>query len=739
MEHQPVLSSVSPVSPAHRRSRVAVACDLCRKRKIKRHLTCVYQEPQQRVQVTQAYLTKLLCRVDDLQRSRATPGSGLAEDDGQDVEMDDGGVGDVVGDVVGSTDSPVSSPPSSVPSIPSVPATTTATTDCPVDCPVDAMVCVGPSPETSTASASYYGQSSTLSFLRSLQSTVFRGDVGAESNNININNNSSTPAGVYPAQPSSRNTHASTVPPPLPLKYQFLPPRATADHLVNVYFSHVSDLYTVLHEPSFRRAYEQLWLPEDPASSSHSTLHHDALWLCTMNCVLALACVFSDRLRPEDSKSMAHTLYSQARDLCPLDDDVDRQPGKGSTAGVAGVARVQALLLMGQYLQSTSEVNRCWNVFGMAIRVAQGMGLHLHENNNSSRVPPLERELRRRCWCGCLVMDTVLAMTFGRPLMISAEHYYDYEGTEADTCNSPSPAPQQPGLLLFTHKLKLYLVLQRVLRTFYQTKDSGSCGSMAELDQQLHAWQAQLPASLRMDIDHASPGPSPETETPSTTASIRSSSERPRHILYARYLAVRIMLTRPSLAMVARASGPTNATPRLLLLAPLEQSFARSAAETCIATAKHLLEHIHTHLVVAERPAPLGASWYNTHSVFSATLVLFAAQTIAALRPLVVEGRHWADGIEVMRLLAERFTPAHTCLSIMETFHRHLNGGSGTDNTASNMATTQAADSAPLPDEAAASFFPHVPGYFTPVPSGDWFDFASFSGFDDVFAQDIRW
>ncbi|CAK7218480.1 hypothetical protein SEUCBS140593_003559 [Sporothrix eucalyptigena] len=456
---------------------------------------------------------------------------------------------------------------------------------------------------------------------------------------------------------------------------------------------------------SFRREYEKLWQPEKPSS-----LSPDTLWLCTMNCVLALACVFSDRLGLDDSKDMAQTLYGQARDLCPLD-----QIDQGG-----GVARVQALLLMGQYLQSTSEVNRCWNVFGMAIRVAQGMGLHLSEVNN--RFPPLERELRKRCWCGCLVMDSVLAMTFGRPMMIAHEYYEMDLPVEVD--GEGDTSRQQPGLLLFTHKLKLYLVLQRILRTFYQTKDSGNCGSMAELDRQLHAWQAQLPDALRMDID-ASPSPN----TPSTSSSV-SSSGRPRHILYARYLAVRIMLTRPSLAMVARSSSADMPG-----IPPLEQSFARSAAETCIATAKYLIDHIHTHLVM-DTSTPLGASWYNTHSVFSASLVLFSAQTIPALRHLVVEGRHWDDGIEVMRLLARRFTPAQTCLSIMESFHRHLHQHLAQGPIHAQQTTNLAAQRY---DEIGVGFLSSVPGYFSPMPPGDWFDFSSFSGFDDAFGQDSRW
>lgn len=563
------------------------------------------------------------------------------------------------------------------------------------DCPVDAMACVGPLPEASntSASSSYYGNSSTLSFLRTLQTTAFRA--------------TSTPSVHTPATTAGPPTRTQPAP---PITCRFLPPRSTADYLVDIYFSHVSDLYTVLHEASFRQEYAKLWQPGVDSPP-------DPLWLCIMNCVLALACVFSDgnadahRHGLDDGRQMAQKLYGQARTLCPLDqldDDTFTRSGGGS-----GLPRVQALLLMGQYLQSTSDGNRCWTVFGLAIRLAQGMGLHLTEVNNHPRFSMLERELRKRCWCGCLVMDAVLAMTFGRPMMIGPEHY--------DSIDFPvdNSGDGSPGLLLFTHKLKLYQVLQRILRTFYQAKDQSKesqvprCGDMAELDQQLQAWRAQLPASLKMD---AVPMQNQNHE-----------NGRPRRILYARYLAVRIVLTRPSLAMVARSQTPSTSSNDPLHMPPLEQSFAQSAAETCIATAKHLLAHVHKYLVTAETPdrptsTMQGAAWYNTHSVFSATLVLFSAHTIPRLQQLVIDGPHWADGMEVMRLLARRFTPAQACLSIMESFHQHLAQQTDmprTDDMANN-------------NNVVTGFLPTDLG---PLP-GDWLDFL---GFDDAFGQDVRW
>jgi hypothetical protein len=56
---------------------------------------------------------------------------------------------------------------------------------------------------------------------------------------------------------------------------------------------------------------------------------------------------------------------------------------------------------MGGFLQSTNRPNRCWNVVGMAIRIAQGLGLHVESTGGDL----VERETRRRIWWGCVLMD----------------------------------------------------------------------------------------------------------------------------------------------------------------------------------------------------------------------------------------------------------------------------------------------------------------------------------------------
>ncbi|KAH8821952.1 fungal-specific transcription factor domain-containing protein [Xylogone sp. PMI_703] len=402
-------------------------------------------------------------------------------------------------------------------------------------------------------------------------------------------------------------------------------------------------MYMILHEPTFREQYDSVW---------QSGPQPDDLWFCLLNMVFTLGSLFSDCLNSEDSESKARNFFAQATDLFNFD-DID----------YGSLAIVQALLLMGQYLH-IRRVTRCWHVFGIAIRIAEGLGLQLSDANN--KCDPVERETRKRCWCGCMVMDTMLAMTFGRPTMIPTQYYDNAEMPEpVDDVRiaRESSAPQQqdsapPRILLFIKRIKLCVILHRILQTLYRmTPDNGDsrfpAEEMMKFDQQLDAWNNDLPVSMRM-------------KEPLEHNICESSSTRPRYMLYTRYLVVRILLTRPSLTVVMSMTSSTSDKPK-----PLDQAFALCVAEACVDTSKQLVDYIHTNLQV-ER-----ALWHTTHTVFNAALVLFAAQIIPVLKPRIAETQHWEESIEIMRFLSQRCSSAQTCLSVLERFSNCLTQSSG--------------------------------------------------------------
>lgn len=92
------------------------------------------------------------------------------------------------------------------------------------------------------------------------------------------------------------------------------------------------------------------------------------------------------------------------------------------------------MLILGQYLQGTQKSVQAWNAHGLAITAAFQLGLHSPDANQG--FSPLEREIRKRTWFGCIILDRyarvtycfyfelltlqprTLSMTFGRPCTI---------------------------------------------------------------------------------------------------------------------------------------------------------------------------------------------------------------------------------------------------------------------------------------------------------------------------------
>lgn len=178
-----------------------------------------------------------------------------------------------------------------------------------------------------------------------------------------------------------------------------LPSRKDADHLLDQFWSWFHLFYPVIHFPSFLKAYELLWtreglIPDSLVASRvglGSRSCSPTIFHCAMHVIFALGCEFSNSVQPRDEDA-ADEFAERANELLQfslLDED--------------GLSVVQTLLLLAIYLQSTQHHQRCWGVTGLALRMAQGIGLHLDSDESTSGA--IETEMRRRVWHGCLLID----------------------------------------------------------------------------------------------------------------------------------------------------------------------------------------------------------------------------------------------------------------------------------------------------------------------------------------------
>ena len=172
------------------------------------------------------------------------------------------------------------------------------------------------------------------------------------------------------------------------------PHRHNADDFIHCFWEFVHPVFPIIHKTSFVASYEQLWLPRKTTSPSEDNVDvEEIIFASTLNLVFALGCQFSELVAPAKKALVANEFYRRARKIFVFD-----------VVDSISLSVVQMLLLTGVYLQSTRYANRCWNVVGFAIRIAQSLGLH-YDHPNADFDSQLQRQMKRRIWHTCLILD----------------------------------------------------------------------------------------------------------------------------------------------------------------------------------------------------------------------------------------------------------------------------------------------------------------------------------------------
>ncbi|KAJ1326007.1 transcriptional regulatory protein GAL4 [Microdochium nivale] len=320
-----------------------------------------------------------------------------------------------------------------------------------------------------------------------------------------------------------------------------LPAEDTTERLLQEYFHNTGMLFPYIHEASFMDTYHQA------RQSNFAGVRRT--WLALLNIVLAMA-TRADASRPDTSFAAADAelFFKRARSLC----------GTHTLRGTT-LETVQYLLLSTQYLQGTQHAVQTWTTHGLAVKTALSIGLH--SQAASSGFPTIEREMRKRTWYGCIVLDRSLSMTFGRPSAIP-ENYVRLD------LPAPIEGDRENGLsaLFFSATVTLYRILWKIIAEVYghnieheDLSDPDLMTRIIQLEQDLDQWRASLPSPLALRVSSPSMGgidpaiapgaglhASPAAASPGTPG--RSSQiDKLRNILTLRYLNTKLLLLRPIL------------------------------------------------------------------------------------------------------------------------------------------------------------------------------------------------
>jgi hypothetical protein len=453
--------------------------------------------------------------------------------------------------------------------------------------------------------AQQYSQSNATSFMNLIRNLIDQDKPVPKSHHFQTS--ASSPSGRAQGRKSS-DRHR--------LPDYALPSRQQADHLMLVYRQLAATLYPFVDLEQVQTLYQRLWTGED--------LGDDGLtFLCLINVIFSIACNLDSSIAPTERVQNANIFYTRAQDLLQFDIVQQRS-----------LLTVQCFLLLGQYLQSTNNPQQCWIYVGFAIRIAQSLRLDIPPT--SAKEPLLRREIFRRVWHGCVLLDQALSMTFGRSSMITPKDsaaiplpMAHLENTICRCCTVCLSDSSMTDYHFFIETLKLYRLMNETLITLYGSdnmEDDGgnlnmvyfgslgakAVGSLLELDHKLSCWYQGLPIHLRHGPD-------------SVEAAVH---ERHRNVLYIRYNHVNILLFRPILARYCSSealrhisSTPTSDS--------LSSKIALQFSVACIRAAFKTINCFDLALSgkdIGDVDDLLPAWWYSIFYVYTAATVLVAAR-----------------------------------------------------------------------------------------------------------------
>jgi len=170
-----------------------------------------------------------------------------------------------------------------------------------------------------------------------------------------------------------------------------MPSKEVMDHLLAVYFQHIHPVLPMLHHQTLSDQIRRQELPP-----SH-----------LLFAILGLASRFSENNtfrvpQPGYDRPPCTLFYEKAKHLFKEEYDNSQ------------IGTVQALLLMAVQQMGFCESQRAWLYVGMAIRMAQDLGLNKDLPEHEQVRNRLSSELRKRTWWSCYVVERLVCAGLGR-------------------------------------------------------------------------------------------------------------------------------------------------------------------------------------------------------------------------------------------------------------------------------------------------------------------------------------
>ncbi|KAI1306972.1 hypothetical protein EDD11_004648 [Mortierella claussenii] len=277
------------------------------------------------------------------------------------------------------------------------------------------------------------------------------------------------------------------------------------EHLLEVHFRFVHPVLPMLHYSTLS---DQIHRNESPPPH-------------LLFAILGLASRFSDNRafrvpQPGVERPPCTIFYERAKHF--IKDEYDNSQ----------IANVQTLLMMAVQQMGFCESQRAWLYVGMAIRMAQDLGLNKEPSEQELNRNRLQCELRKRTWWSLYIIDRLICAGLGRPLTITrkdCETGFPQQEDDMGDASFLGRTVERPTVIAnFVHLITLTMVQGNILEfikakfsSFQKSKNrlvqvhspglqsdqerechvDTSAAAFTALDKSLTEWRLGLPESLQ--------------------------------------------------------------------------------------------------------------------------------------------------------------------------------------------------------------------------------------------------
>ncbi|MCJ1315718.1 hypothetical protein MMC15_001038 [Xylographa vitiligo] len=266
--------------------------------------------------------------------------------------------------------------------------------------------------------------------------------------------------------------------------YMPLPPYNEALSLLKDYFENFNCMFPLFHEPTFMHLVQRQY-SRNPYEGSG--------WWASLNVALAIAHrlrVMSNLVPQEEDNKASAFLKNALGVLSEL------------TMRNTDLLSVQALLGMALFLMGTPNPQPSFFLVAAAVRLAHAIGLH--KRGTAFNLNPIEAEQRKRVFWIAYLLDKDICLRSGRP-PAQDDNDMNVELPSEDPGDNIGNIPLADGkgkTNLFRLMSTFAVIESKVYNQLYSTKasqqsDGELLNTIGELDKELEEWKDAIPIDFR--------------------------------------------------------------------------------------------------------------------------------------------------------------------------------------------------------------------------------------------------